>query len=656
MILRFFDFEVYPNWWCVSFGDFPEGELNNDNRWTFLTEDIKKTFFYITSDDPRARDKVLAAVRDVCIPGYNIKKYDLIILNAVYQGFTPEQIKIISDINTNHASPNESKEHMRLAPFASKRMRNLTYLDLFDSSTGSLKDKEAILGLSVKETTVPFDKRDLTEEDKADIILYNIHDVYSSMVWYAQIVQPFVHAKLMLCKKFNLDTKWGYNDTNAGLVARALNVKRKSYADENEIKISLHPKIRSYCEQNLPPEVLNQVLNNTKTYTVKLFENKVVFADGGIHSTYDISHYKTHSKDTPVLYVTSDDEYVLVNVDAESYYPSLMTQLGTLSRSIPDPEQFNAILQERFAIKHKKNKTKDDDDLQLADKLVLNTTYGASGSEWLPLYDPYQRTRTCRYGQLFLIALGCKLYNTIPGLKVIQTNTDGILIYVKRSDMEKVKECMTEWTACSGIGMEEDYVDKIWQRDVNNYCMVKKGNKLKIKGGWLNQTIIRPGYIMVSPRTAFVCAKCVTQWLLNGKDIVQSLVSNNDLFDFVITCTKGPTYKEVVHRQSNGWELPVYKCNRLIATNDTNVGKLYKVKYAKDDKGNVTKSYTQMPNTPDHCLLLNDDMSTYTFDQLKPRMDYSYYLQRCAELLDMSFVELSHDIDFRTNQFDYFKE
>lgn len=650
MKLRFFDFEVYPHWWCVSFGDFPEGQLNQDNRWDFIKEEIKKDFFTITSDDSNARDKVLNAIKDVCCPGYNIKKYDLVILNAIYQGFTPEQIKIISDLATNKASPNDSKEHLRLYPFASKRMRNMTYLDLFDSSTGSLKDKEAILGLSVMETNVPFDKEDLTEEDKQDIIVYNIHDVWSSMVWYSCIVEPFIYAKRVLAKKFKLEEKWAYNDTNAGLIARALGVKKRDYADTDKIQIELHPKIKKYCETNLPSEVLNRVLNDTKTYTVHLFENEVVFADGGIHSKYDISKYKKSKEDTPVLYVTSDDEYVLINVDAESYYPSMMVQFGTLSRSIPSPEGFNEILQERFAIKHKPNKTKDDDDTQLADKLVLNTTYGASGSEWLPFYDPYQRTRTCRYGQLFLIALACKLYMTIESLKVIQTNTDGILCYVKRSDVCKVKECMEEWTRVSGIGMEEDYVDKIWQRDVNNYCMVKKGGKLKIKGSWLNQTIIRPGYMMISPRTAFGCAKAVTQWLINGKDIVKSLVSNTDLMDFVITTTKGPTYSEVIQKMSNGWEVPMFKCNRIVATTNEYYGKLYKVKVVDGNR-----SYTQMPNTPEHCLPLNDSMNKYSFEVIKKQLDYNYYIERCYDLLDMTFVELSHDIDFETHQFDYFQ-
>lgn len=33
MKLRFFDFEVFPNWWCCTFGDLPD-----DRK---ITEDLK---------------------------------------------------------------------------------------------------------------------------------------------------------------------------------------------------------------------------------------------------------------------------------------------------------------------------------------------------------------------------------------------------------------------------------------------------------------------------------------------------------------------------------------------------------------------------------------------------------------------------------------
>lgn len=645
---RFFDFEVYPNWWCCVFGDLPDGDINDANKNTFINETIKKTFWVVNSDMPDARDLILNYIResDFVQFGYNIKNYDLMISNGIYQGFDPHELRLISDLIVDPKLVYVTKEYMRMGPFAKRRMRGITYLDLFDSSTGSLKDKEAIFGLSVQETSVPFDKADLTEDDKRDIEGYCRHDVYSAMWWYVQVVHPFIGAKIALCKKFNLPERNAYNCTNAGLVAMALNVKPMTYADEDEVKITLPAKIRGYCYDNLPGNVLEHVLNSKEVLRTKMFENEVVYADGGIHSTYILPALK---KDSPVLYVTSDDEWVLLNVDASSFYPGIMVNLGTLSRAIPNPEQFAEIMRERFAIKWKKNKTKDDDDLQLADKLILNTTYGASGCKWLQLYDPYNRTRTCRYGQLLLTALAHKLYKTVPGLKVIQTNTDGVLIYVRRKHLDMVKRLEDEWTGYTNIPLEEEEVEKIWQKDVNNYLLVKKGGKKKVKGAWLNHTIVRPGYIMISPRTAFVCGRAVCDYLMYGKDIIKTLIEERDLMELVITTTKGPTYSGVVHRMSNGLEVPLNKCNRIIPTKDTRFGRLYKV---KNVNGKV--SYTQMPSTPEHAMCLNDDISTYSFDELRSSIDYTFYLEKCADQLDGPWFELNSEGLKATSKFKYF--
>ena len=92
MKMRFFDFEVFPHWWCCIFGDLPDGEFDDS---------IKDTFTVVHSDDPNGRDTLIQLLKeeDTCVLGYNIKHYDLIIANAIYQGFTPEQVKIIGNEN-----------------------------------------------------------------------------------------------------------------------------------------------------------------------------------------------------------------------------------------------------------------------------------------------------------------------------------------------------------------------------------------------------------------------------------------------------------------------------------------------------------------------------------------------------------------------------
>ena len=641
MIKRFFDFEVTPNWWLCVFGDMPE-DMNT------LNESVKDNFKIVNSDMPNARDLLLTLMKetDVVNIGYNIKGYDLIIANGIYQGFSPKEIKIINDIIINPSCAWSTKEHIRMSPFAKKKL-NVIYQDLLDDGSGSLKEKEATLGLSVLESSVDFNKEDLTEQDKEDMTYYCKQDVYAAMQFYKIVVHPYTETKLHMGKHFNIPVETCYKSTNARLVSIALNATRKTYSDADRVDIVLPDKIKQYCYDNLPFKILEQIRTSTEGFKVKLFENDVSFGNGGIHSTY-IGNFST----PPCLYIESDDEYCLVNVDAASYYPSQMIQFNLLSRSVQNPQIFVDIFNERIKLKHKENKTPEENGAQLADKLVLNTTFGASGNKWLDLYDPYMCTSVCRTGQIFLGALACKIYKTVKNVKIIQTNTDGILCYLPRKELPILQKLQEEWTALSGINMERDDVKKIWQRDVNNYLMVlidKGKEKVKNKGGWLNDNYLRLGYVNTASANAFVCAKAVQRFLLYNESIIENIVKNKNLQDFTITCTKGPTYRGVVQRFNDGTEKELYKANRVVAGKDTNLGMIYKYKVRLGQT-----SYAKMPNIPEHCLLVNNDLSYYDFDKdIKPNLDYLYYIQRCVDLLDIDWFELKHNDFIKTTKFEF---
>lgn len=634
MKYRFFDFEVFPNWWLCVFGDYPGEDAE-------LTEKEKKNFFMVTSDTPNARDDLMSFFyeEDIVLFGYNIKGYDLIIANAIRNGLEPEEVKVINDIIINPSCAWETKDHMRLSPFAKKKLRNVVYQDMYDDvGGGSLKDKESILGLSIQESTVPFDKEDLTEDDKQQIIFYCKHDVYSTMQLYRKVIKPYVKSKLLVGKTFNIPIDQVYLCTNAKLVATVLGAVRTHFDDTERIDIELPEKIKQYCYDNLDNTVLEKIRTSIDPFEVKLFDNTVSFGNGGIHSVYRTN-----------LYVESDSEYTLINVDAASYYPSMLIQFDCLSRACKHSELFKKIYYDRLELKHKENKTQEEQDIQLAYKLILNTTYGASGNKWLDTYDPYMTTRCCRLGQIFLAALASKLSKEVPSLKVIQTNTDGILAYVKRSEVPHVVELQNEWTRVSDISMELDYVEKIWQRDVNNYLLVKEGGKVKRKGLWLLDSWEKPGYIAISPLTAYVCSRAIIDYYTKGKDIVESIVNNKEISDFIFTCKKGPTYRGVIQKYADGTEKELFKCNRVYASKDASLGMLYKYKMYK---GKL--SYAKIPNIPEHCRLMNESLDTYKFSDIKNDIDYMFYINRCAELMDIQWKQLAGNELFDNHSFDYF--
>ncbi len=644
MKLRFFDFEVFPEWWCCTFGDLPDDvtELSH------LQENLKESFRVVSSDDVNARDALMKEFREGRVmTGYNIKGYDLEITNGIYQSFDPETLYCLSQLIVNKETPKDQKLAQMLIPFVTKRYNGATYLDLFDSSTGSLKNKEAILGLDIRETTVPFGKRNLTQQDKDDVIVYNKHDVWSSMYWYLDTVKPFVDTRLSLCKVFNLPLAYGYKKTNASLISLVLDAKKMPFADETKIDIELPVQIRSYCKDNLPEYVYEYILHNNKPLTVKLFENKVKFADGGIHSEYDTDSFslsKTH--DRPVLHVKSNAEWVLMNADAGSYYPSIMIFLKTLSRCIRKPELFIKIYNERLRIKHLENPTPEDILLQLVYKLILNTTFGASGCEGLDLYDPYMRTCTCRYGQLFLAAFANKVYTVLNGnVKVIQTNTDGVLFYCRRKDIPTIKKLMQEWHDLSGITLEDEYAEEIWQRDVNNYLMIKEGGKTKCKGGWLNHTKVIKGYPRIAPLTSYAVGRAITDYLAKNKDIEASIRNNTNLEDFMMTFIVGGSFDNTVYRYDNGMEIDSLRNTRMIASTDTRLGTQYKLKGTQ---------YFKCAGCPDHGLLLDNDVRSAKFEHYKDQIDYSFYLNLAKDKLSGSWLDLDGSGVVRTHQFDYF--
>lgn len=635
---RFFDFEVFKHWWLCVFGDIPDGEV---------TEDIKDNFVVVHSDQPNARDNLLKLFKeqDTCMFGYNIKHYDLIIANAIYQGFSPEQVKIINDIIINPAKQFESKEHLRLAPFA-KRKFSTIYEDLMDDNSGSLKELEANLGLNILESSVSFDKEDLSEIDKNEVIYYCKQDVYASMKYYDDIVRYYCQNKEILSRTFGIDVKTCYTSTNATLVGKVLNATKTRFTDEDKIEISLPSKIKEYCYENLPHPILNKLLTSASAFETQLFGNTVSFGNGGIHST--INGYDTEDD---ALFVESDDEYCLINVDAKSYYPSIMIQFNLLSRAITEPHRFINIFDTRMAIKAKEFPTPEDKEFDMAGKLVLNTTFGASGNKWLALYDPYSCTSVCRVGQIFLAAFANKVYQYVPSVKIIQTNTDGVLLYIKRTMIDKLQEYINEWQSTSGINMDIEFVNCIWQKNVNNYVLTEtdKHNNISVKsrGQWLKTENHRKGGVKVSPLTAFICAKAAKEFLINGTPIINTIVKCKDIKDFAISCTKGPTYSKVIHRMSNGMEVDLYKANRVYATTDTHYGKLYKLKKYKDKI-----SYTQMPSTPDYCKTINNDLSHYMFDEIKKDLDYMYYINRAYELVTVNWKQLRGNDIYNINKFD----
>lgn len=277
-------------------------------------------------------------------------------------------------------------------------------------------------------------------------------------------------------------------------------------------------------------------------------------------------------------------------------YPHLMTLMGYTSRNIPSPEVYAATIERRVKAKRSGDKATAN-----ALKLVLNTTYGAMLNRYNPLYDPLMGRSVCISGQLFLLELANHLVTDCKTLKVIQLNTDGIMVSFDEDEYQKVLEITSEWQERTGFELEEDTVKSICQKDVNNYVEVPFEGDPKIKGGVLVRGIAPAGAFNIN-NNACVVAKAVKDYLAYGIPVEDTIMSCDRLLDFQLVAKAGSKYGDVLHEVDGQMEV-IQKVNRVYATEDHRYGTLYKIHLGT---GNPVK----IAGLPAKCVVDNDNHLT----------------------------------------------
>jgi hypothetical protein len=281
-----------------------------------------------------------------------------------------------------------------------------------------------------------------------------------------------------------------------------------------------------------------------------------------------------------------------------------MTLYGYTSRNIPSPEIFSEVLESRM-----KAKAAGDKVTANALKLVVNTTYGASLNKYNDLFDPLMGRSVCITGQLFLLELANHLLADCSTLKVIQLNTDGIMVSFDDSEYTKVLEITEEWQSRTGFELEEDKIKAIIQKDTNNYIEIPTGElfdpkgkpRWKIKGGYLVRGIAPAGAFNVN-NNATIVAKALVEYFVNGTPPEDTINACDDIFQFQMIAKAGAKYREAYH-MVDGQKVPVQKVNRIYATKDPRYGKLFKVKAENDSEAKIEM-------LPEHCIIDNDNHLT----------------------------------------------
>lgn len=694
---KFFDFEVFPNWWCVVVSDeedtYPGGMYNN----AFTKEDenrIKDKMRIYTSDDIKTREDVEMLKREFkegVLCGYNIKGYDLNILKAVLNGATPQTVYKVNELLLSKFDPEillkkygkdfYKDGYSRIASAYRYGWRETEYgwQDLMDdtnekkgitgggSKVGGLKDKEASLGMDIRETTVPFGKEDLTEQEKDEILFYCKHDVYALHVYYVAVKKSYIDTKIVLCKTFGFTKRDGYRSTNAVLAAEALGAEHVHGTEIKDPTITVHNKEhREYFERYVPKDIYQHLLTSIDNRKFDVFDNELVIANGGLHSTYKLP---TIRGEKSAIYVESTDEYTMLNVDASSCYTSVMIFMDCMSRAIKQPEKLKQIYDRRVKLKFtpKSQWSKEDAAFVAAAKLIMNTASGAQGQKFSKLYDDYMRSKMCRVGQMLMIALAGQLYEEIPNLKIIQTNTDGILVYIKREYIPQVNKIVDDLQKLTHFIFETEEDNKLWQLNVNNYIAIHPDGEIKDKGGAFVTSIFQPGYNHCRPLSYYCVPRAQKDFYtsVNTDNVVnplKNILDNTTVADFVVTCTKGPGYRNMVQYNTDG-EVELGKVARVIAVKNESLGIIKKIKVIQKETKTKHVGDIQADSValcPPHPLVVNDALENYKIENRKlihiPTgdtydIDYMYYAAELDKALDIVWYKMKNDTFGITKEF-----
>ena len=541
MKMLFYDFEVFSHDWLV------------------VILDVTNRKEHVIINDPDELERVYKEnVNDIWV-GYNSRHYDQYILKGILCGFDPKKI---SDYIIVKGNPGwKFSSLLNKVP--------LINYDVMLSTDRGLKSFEGFMGNNIKESSVPFDiDRKLTQEELDETIKYCRHDVEQTIEVFLKRSEEF-DATRELIKIFNLPIT-SYSKTKAQLVCEICGGMGKKF-DDNEFDFPIVPCVQEHLKKYR--YVLDWYKNPENHDYSKSLETIVAgvlhtFAWGGIHGAKK----------------QNTESGVLLNMDVTAYYPSIQIQYKFGYRNMSKPENFELIHRENLRYKAEGNKK-----ARLPFKIADNSMSGQLKDKNSKLYDPMMNNAVCVNGQLMLLLL---IEMIEPHAQLIQSNTDGLLVKLKTiDDFDLMDDIVYEWECLTGMKMEFELFNKVFQKDVNNYILIGDDGKIKSKGGYVKK-LSDLDYDLP------IVNKALINYMVHGISVEDTILPCDDLKEFQMVTKISNKYKHIVH----GNQILKEKCIRIFASKAPSDAGVFKVSVR-------TGKPEKISNSPEHCFIYNDEVN-----------------------------------------------
>ena len=588
-IVYVYDIEVFQNIFHCS---VKNTETNNiykfeiserKNQLRELVKFFKQVDKYITWGDYYTTNINIPA--NVIFCGYNNLHYDNPIINYIIEyedKLMQYNIPTIcsSIFNLSKTITTSSEDNID----AWKHWKYQIWFDTFDILTMLYSNKLRV-GLKEIQVTMQYPNvqefvcdwtKPLPLEDFDSMIDYNINDIESTSELLNRCKKD-VDLRIAIEDEYGVRvlSKDGVNIGMKILTQKYLEKTGLTWQDIKDLRspmsvIPLKDVILPFIKYDSP--ILQRVLDDMKNQIVspgrKGYENKFVFNN----LRYSVGVGGIHSVNSPEIIISRDDE-MLIDIDVASLYPSMLIEYEFYPKHLGKEflEVYKQIKDERIEAKHNGDKVKNE-----TLKLALNGLSGNLQNEHNFCYSPFAVMQIRINGQLLLLMLAEKL--TQIGCRIVQANTDGLFVLLKKDVYSKVNSICREWGQLTKLTLEEDRFKAMYQYAINDYFAITEDNKVKEKGMFITAVKLGKG---LTPK---IIPKAVISFFKDGIPVEDTIKNCTDIRDFLMSEKTGKQWHvEYMNEEQQ-------RTNRFYAS--TNGGYLWKWKDTGHKEGEII-TYTE---------------------------------------------------------------
>ncbi len=527
-----YDIETYPNaFTCVII------HIATDTRWSFeiseFHDDTDEFILMLTS---------LKNMKAVMV-GFNNQGFDYPVIHDLmtlphigYQGTYTKAQAII-----------DAKGMDRFKHTIWDNKTYIKQLDLFKinhydnhAKSTSLKALEICMNMkNVKD--LPFPPGTVLTRDQVRVLRhYNEHDTFATCLFFVRNLDGIAFRKT-LSERYGRDFT-NHNDTKIGKDYFIMELEKKGIQCYEHINGKRHPRqtirpsinlnevVFPYIKFDNPEftRLLNSIKSKTITETKGVFKDMVahihgleyVFGTGGLHAS-------VAGKD-----IRTSDTHQLVDVDVASFYPNLAISNQLYPAHLG--REFCDIYLDVYNQRKTYSKGQVENGML---KLALNGVYGDSNNPHSVFFDSFYTMSITINGQLLLCMLADQLIK-IPGLRMVQCNTDGVTFLCPNEYMGHQRQIQKWWESFTCLELKEALYERMVILNVNSYMAIKEDGGIKRIKDYCHETAEENAATRELPYhkdwSALVVPKAAQAALVDGVDIETFIRSHPIDRDFML--------------------------------------------------------------------------------------------------------------------------